>query len=109
MSESESAAFLRAICDRPDDDLPRLIYADWLEEHGQVERAEFIRVQVELADWEYQREKSGKSGWRTLKIRNRVDALRRREMELWEMKVPDGSWLLHPSFNYNMPAYLPSQ
>src|SRR5262249_51187264 len=27
----------------------RLVYADWLEEHGQPERAEFIRAQVELA------------------------------------------------------------
>jgi hypothetical protein len=26
-----------------------LIYADWLEDHGQSERAEFIRVQIALA------------------------------------------------------------
>jgi uncharacterized protein (TIGR02996 family) len=43
------AAFLAAIADRPDDDLPRLVYADYLDETGQPERAEFIRVQVELA------------------------------------------------------------
>lgn len=43
------AAFLAAIADRPDDDLPRLVYADWLDENGQPERAEFIRVQVEMA------------------------------------------------------------
>jgi uncharacterized protein (TIGR02996 family) len=42
-------AFLADICEHPDDDAPRLIYADWLEEHGQSERAEFIRVQLELA------------------------------------------------------------
>ena len=41
--------FLRAILDRPDDDVPRLVYADWLEEHGDPARAEFIRVQCELA------------------------------------------------------------
>jgi uncharacterized protein (TIGR02996 family) len=40
--------FLRAICDDPDDDTPRLIYADWLEEQGDA-RGEFIRVQCELA------------------------------------------------------------
>jgi uncharacterized protein (TIGR02996 family) len=33
----------------PDDDLPRLIFADWCEEHGDPERAEFIRVQIALA------------------------------------------------------------
>src|SRR5689334_22533376 len=42
-------AFLKDICTNPDDDAPRLIYADWLDEHGQPERAEFIRTQCELA------------------------------------------------------------
>src|SRR5262245_17894644 len=42
-------AFLPDIIANPDDDAPRLIYADWLEENGEPERAEFIRVQCELA------------------------------------------------------------
>ncbi len=42
-------AFLAAIIDRPDDDSLRLVYADWLEEHGEQKRAEFIRVQLDLA------------------------------------------------------------
>jgi hypothetical protein len=29
--------------------MPRLIYADWMEEQGLIERARFIRLQVELA------------------------------------------------------------
>src|SRR5690349_3011304 len=49
MSADPAPALLRAIRDDPDDDLPRLALADWLEEHGDPERAEFIRVQVELA------------------------------------------------------------
>jgi uncharacterized protein (TIGR02996 family) len=36
-------AFLQAIIDDPDDDTPRLIFADWLDENGEPERAEFIR------------------------------------------------------------------
>src|SRR6476660_7221258 len=40
---------LRAICASPDDDAPRLAFADWLDEHGDPHLAEFIRVQVELA------------------------------------------------------------
>src|SRR5581483_6308863 len=48
MSAADRAAFLRAIAEHPDDDLPRLVYADWLDEHGEPERAEFIRVQIEL-------------------------------------------------------------
>jgi uncharacterized protein (TIGR02996 family) len=49
MSAADRAAFLAAIRDNPEDDLPRLIYADWLEEHGEPARAGFIRVQCELA------------------------------------------------------------
>jgi uncharacterized protein (TIGR02996 family) len=40
-------AFLQAILDAPDDNAPRLIYADQLEERGDP-RGEFIRVQVAL-------------------------------------------------------------
>jgi uncharacterized protein (TIGR02996 family) len=60
---SDAPALLAAIRAAPDDDAPRLIYADWLDEHGQPERAEFIRVQCELA-------------------RRKNRALRRREAEL---------------------------
>lgn len=46
-------AFLRAICENPFDDAPRLIYADWLEEPGNPEGsdlyAEFIRCQIAVA------------------------------------------------------------
>ncbi len=46
---SQHEAFLRAVFDAPDDDTPRLVYADFLQENGEEERAEFIRVQCELA------------------------------------------------------------
>jgi len=39
--------FLRAILENVEDDLPRLVYADWLEGRGDP-RAEFIRVQIAL-------------------------------------------------------------
>jgi uncharacterized protein (TIGR02996 family) len=41
--------FLDDICQNPSDDAPRLIYADWLDDHNDPARAEFIRVQCELA------------------------------------------------------------
>lgn len=46
---AEQTALLAAIAHEPDDDTPRLVYADWLEEYGKAARAEFIRVQCELA------------------------------------------------------------
>ena len=45
---THNEAFLHAIIENPDDDAPRLVYADWLEERGDP-RGEFIRVQCELA------------------------------------------------------------
>lgn len=45
----ERAAFVRRIVEEPGEDHHRLVFADWLEEHDQGERAEFIRVQVRLA------------------------------------------------------------
>jgi uncharacterized protein (TIGR02996 family) len=46
---TDATALLAAIRAAADDDAPRLVYADWLDEHGQPERAEFVRVQCELA------------------------------------------------------------
>jgi uncharacterized protein (TIGR02996 family) len=46
---SQHEAFLRAIYDAPEDDTPRLVYADFLQENGADDRAQFIRTAVELA------------------------------------------------------------
>jgi uncharacterized protein (TIGR02996 family) len=40
--------FLRALHERPDGDDTWLVLADWLEETGQSDRAELVRLQVEL-------------------------------------------------------------
>lgn len=45
---TDSEPFLQEIIAAPDDDGPRLVYADWLEEQGDP-RGEFIRLQCELA------------------------------------------------------------
>jgi uncharacterized protein (TIGR02996 family) len=47
MPDRES--FFAAIRERPEDDAPRLVYADWLDELGDTAHAELIRVQCELA------------------------------------------------------------
>ena len=63
----EREGLLKAVCYSPEDDAPRLVFADWLEEHGEPERAELIRTQCELA--------------RGAKVRRRA-ALAAREAEL---------------------------
>lgn len=46
---NDRQAFLDQVLAHPDDDVPRLIYADYLEEVGDP-RGEFIRLQCELAE-----------------------------------------------------------
>jgi uncharacterized protein (TIGR02996 family) len=85
---SDEKALLAAIWEHPHEDTPRLMFADWLQENGQdpgpagragtpgagpgsaAARAEFIRVQCELApldEWDERR-----------------PALERREKKLWK-------------------------
>lgn len=47
MTERES--FISAMRDKPAEDTPRLVFADWLQERGEEDRAELIRVQVARA------------------------------------------------------------
>jgi uncharacterized protein (TIGR02996 family) len=86
---SGQAAFLKAVIAAPDDDLPRLIYADWLDERGDP-RGEFIRCQIELEQYRplvvngetYDVTTTGDAG--------HADALRRREREL--QSCPLSQW-----------------
>lgn len=60
---SDHDALLAAIIANPDDDMPRLVYADWLDENmpdkipspaaGPSARAEYIRVQCRLAQYPF--------------------------------------------------------
>jgi uncharacterized protein (TIGR02996 family) len=54
------AGFLDDIIAHPDDDAPRLIYADWLEDQGRDDQARFIRTQIELATSPYHQGRLGR-------------------------------------------------
>lgn len=45
---SDEINLMKAVVASPDDYLPRLVYADWLEERGKALLAEFIRTQIEI-------------------------------------------------------------
>ncbi len=54
---AEREALIAAVLADPDDDLPRLVYADWLDEQGEPAPARFIRAQIALAalpEWDPQ-------------------------------------------------------
>jgi uncharacterized protein (TIGR02996 family) len=78
---SDGDALFRAVCEYPADDTPRLVYADWLDENGQPERAEFIRLQCE--DREYCRRFPDLDAART-----RASDLLREHGLRWELELP---------------------
>jgi uncharacterized protein (TIGR02996 family) len=81
---TDQDALLRSVLPNPDDDAPRLVYADWLEERGRAEDAEFIRVQIEFdrlvgVDGAFH----VNSQSRLQRIPAHIERLQRRQTELW--------------------------
>src|SRR5260370_33292430 len=74
--------FLRAICEAPDDDAPRLVYADWLDENGDSDRAEFIQLHIRLARDPY-----------ALSVEQRCEDLFRQHWPRWVAELPDSALL----------------
>ncbi len=87
---SEASAFLKAILENPDDDAPRLVFADWLEEHGDGPRAEFIRAQVELA-----KPPAPRSRTRRRELERRVKALWKQHGKAWALQPGGGAFNDH--------------
>ncbi|VTR91942.1 Repeat-companion domain TIGR02996 OS=Singulisphaera acidiphila (strain ATCC BAA-1392 / DSM 18658 / VKM B-2454 / MOB10) GN=Sinac_4455 PE=4 SV=1 [Gemmata massiliana] len=78
---NEREALLRAICDNADDDTPRLVFADGLQENGDEARAEFIRVSCamrtpDLPDAEFRATSA------------RAEYLRRTHGSNWKYELP---------------------
>ena len=48
-TDATHAGLIGAICHDPADDVPRLVLADWLDDHGDPVRAEFIRAGITMA------------------------------------------------------------
>src|SRR5689334_5694977 len=81
-------ALMADIIENPDDDTPRLVLADWLDENDDLDRAEFIRLQLLLA-------KRGDD--RTLATeQTRARELEKLHKDLWLMELPTpfrkGAW-----------------
>jgi uncharacterized protein (TIGR02996 family) len=49
MLDPNEATFLQSIAEEGDDNTGRLVFADWLEDRGDTPRADFLRIQCELA------------------------------------------------------------
>lgn len=82
----ELLAFLEAIKETPDDDMPRLILADWFEERGEP-RGEFIRAQVLAA-------RLAASDPHCRRLEAQAAELLARHEAVWQGRLPDllGGW-----------------
>lgn len=88
---ADNDAFLAAIVRRPDDDLPRMIYADYLDERGEHARAELIRLQCAAA-----RGDAADAG--------RIAELRDRFQEEW--LAPLGRGIYYAEFRRGFPEHI---
>src|SRR5262245_15109658 len=84
LSHPESRDLLAAIAAEPLDDAVRLVLADWLEEHGDGDRATFIRLQLERA-------RLHEHDPRAVIIRYEENALLARHRRTWLAEQPE--WL----------------
>src|SRR5262245_20937750 len=78
---SQANAFLRAILDEPEDDTHRLVHADWLDEHGDSQRAAFIRAQIEL-------DRGVEDADRRRDLRRRIEELLKAHERAWRANLP---------------------
>jgi uncharacterized protein (TIGR02996 family) len=106
---SDEAAFLRAIQANPTDTTAKLVYADWLDEHGEPERAEYLRLLAsEVPDEVRKHELESRVGgsWRSWLNIPMPDwneatfyALGRLETVL-DYHEWDSNWLGQPGYNF---------
>jgi uncharacterized protein (TIGR02996 family) len=84
---AEDEPFLHAILANPEEDAPRLRYADWLEGHGDPDRAEFFRLDIYLTRPVWQKPWEQDPEW--WEKRERMLALRDAYREDWLASVPE--------------------
>lgn len=73
---AENPELLAAIVAHPREDTPRLAYADWLDDHGDTDRARFIRLQYEI-------EKLPPIGAKASKAKKEEEALLKKHESRW--------------------------
>jgi uncharacterized protein (TIGR02996 family) len=78
----KNPALLKDILANPDDDAPRLAYADWLKKNGDPDRAELIRVQCKRA----QLEEDDPAGERLMK---KEKSLLKKHEQRWKAELPE--------------------
>jgi uncharacterized protein (TIGR02996 family) len=92
-SEASLLAEIRAL---PDDDVPRLVYADWLEDNGDTDRAEFLLLQVRLV-------RAPEHSPERFELEERSEDLLARHQRAWLAHLPKWARELGLTFRRGMP------
>ncbi len=88
---SDGEALRRAVLAEPDEDTPRLIYADWLDENGQGDRAAFIRDQIEAV-------RADPFGVQSRNASKRAAELRKKHRTEWWRPIREACQRQYPDF-----------
>jgi uncharacterized protein (TIGR02996 family) len=78
---TDADAFLAAVAAEPDDDAPRLVFADWLDDRGDHDRAAFIRMQCAAACL-------STNDPARVRLERQATGLLRRHGPIWSVGVP---------------------
>jgi uncharacterized protein (TIGR02996 family)/excisionase family DNA binding protein len=92
MTTAGNRGLLQAIVERPNDDPTRRIYADWLEENGWPERADFIRLQLDLARAPECGHSGKRPGCPVCEGRQREEELLAAHGTAWLAELPGPGW-----------------
>src|SRR5262245_37235488 len=99
---ADGEALLRAVLVDPADDLPRLAYADWFDEQGEADRAEFIRCQVQLGRIGHEPEGCRKRRCPCRRLARRAEALCQQSGAAWmgltQRALPRGEYRFSRGF-----------
>src|SRR5262245_9968427 len=82
---SDEQLLFRAVCEHPEEDTPRLVFADWLDEQGgeaNADRAAYIRPAIELEN--HGGEHRAREDATTAKLRKREQVLLKKYRRRWE-------------------------
>jgi uncharacterized protein (TIGR02996 family) len=101
----EGEALRRAILDDPDDDISRLVFADWLAENGDDARGQLIRVQVEASRLAPSREPADRQ--RFAELTAEASLLLTRHEARWLAELPQiaGVRWMAPSYTNSGPLF----
>jgi uncharacterized protein (TIGR02996 family) len=89
---------LRDVIARADEDTPRLILADWYDEHDDPERAEFIRLQIQRSHLD----NLDPEAWR---LNDRIGRLSGKHQERWMAELPRLEGIRLGGFERGLPAW----